>query len=125
MALSLHNMGRKERFSKSIRGAPGGRNYKERYMDIQFRSRNNDMGAYFPTFQERVNSMLPAEGTAAAPELQSRDKAGMTPHTPSNEEIMETLAQVEQQAMAQSEELIQAHSGLNEQRVARLLGLLD
>lgn len=94
-------------------------------MDIQFRSRNHDIGAYFPTFQERVNSMLPAEGAAAAPELAPQDKAAMTPHMPSNEEIMETLAQVEQQAAAQSQELIQVHSGLNEQRVARLLGLLD
>lgn len=94
-------------------------------MDIQFRSRNHDMGAYFPTFQERVNSMLPAEGTSAAPELESQDKVGMTPHMPSETEIMATLAQVEEQAASQSQELIQVHSGLNEQRVARLLGLLD
>lgn len=94
-------------------------------MDIQFLSRNNDMGAYLPTFQERVNSMLPAQGAAAAPELESLDKVGMTPHMPSEEEVAATLAQVEEQAAAKSQELIQAHSGLNEQRVARLLGLLD
>lgn len=96
-------------------------------MEIQFRSRNHDMGTFFPTFQERVNSMLPAENTAtsAAPELEINEKAGMTPHFPTNEEVMQTLAQVEQEAAAQSEELIQVHSGLNEQRVARLLGLLD
>lgn len=95
-------------------------------MEIQFRSRNHDMGAFFPTFQERVNSMLPAQTAAsAAPELEPEDTANMTPHFPTNEEVMQTLAQVEQEAAAQSEELIQVHSGLNEQRVARLLGLLD
>lgn len=95
-------------------------------MDIQFRSRNHDMGAFFPTFQERVNSMLPAtEATSAAPALESQDKVNMTPRIPSNEEVMATLAQVEQEAANQSQELIQVHSGLNEQRVARLLGLLD
>lgn len=94
-------------------------------MEIQFRSRNHDMGAFIPTFQERVNSMLPAESASAAPVLETEEKMNMTPHFPTNEEVMDTLAQVEQQAAAQSEELIQAHSGLNEQRVARLLGLLD
>lgn len=94
-------------------------------MEIQFRSRNHDMGTFIPTFQERVNSMLPAENTSAAPALENEEKMNMTPHFPTNEEVMDTLAQVEQQAAAQSEELIQVHSGLNEQRVARLLGLLD
>lgn len=95
-------------------------------MDIQFRSRNHDMGAFFPTFQERVNSMLPAqEATSAAPELDIQPKANMTPHMPTNDEVMATLAQVEQEAASQSQELINVHSGLNEQRVARLLGLLD
>lgn len=94
-------------------------------MEIQFRSRNHDMGTFFPTFQERVNSMLPAEAAAAAPELESAEKINMTPHFPTNDEVIETLAQVEQEAASRSEELIQAHSGLNEQRVARLLGLLD
>lgn len=94
-------------------------------MEIQFRSRNHDMGTFFPTFQERVNSMLPADSACAAPELETEDKSRITPHFPTNEEVQQTLAQVEQEAAAQSEELIQAHSGLNEQRVARLLGLLD
>lgn len=96
-------------------------------MDIQFCSRNHDMGTYFPTFQERVNNMLPADGAAssAAPALEKEDKTLMTPHLPTNDEIMETLAQVEEEASSQSEQLIQLHSGLNEQRVARLLGLLD
>lgn len=93
-------------------------------MEIQFRSRNHDMGTYFPTFQERANSMLAAEGSAAKA-LEPENKSQMTPHMPTNDEIMETLAQVEEQANSQSQELIQMHSGLNEQRVARLLGLLD
>lgn len=94
-------------------------------MEIQYRSRNHDMGAFFPTFQERVNSMLPADSAAqAAPEI-AEDKSMMTPHFPTNEEVIETLAQVEQEAASRSQELIQAHSGLNEQRVSRLLGLLE
>lgn len=95
-------------------------------MELQFRSRNHDMGAFFPTFQERVNSMLPAEGAPqTAPELKPVVKEGMTPHYPTNEEIAQTLAQVEQEATQKREELIQMHSGLNEERVARLLGMLD
>ena len=33
-------------------------------MELQFRSRNHDLGSYFPTFQERVNSMLPAQSSS-------------------------------------------------------------
>lgn len=93
-------------------------------MDLQFRSRNHDLGTYFPTFQERVNSMLPVmdNGVAATEYEQQKPK---TPHIPTNEEVSMTLAQVEEEALNQSEELIQLHSGLNEQKVARLLGLLD
>lgn len=85
------------------------------------------MGAFFPTFQERVNTMLPADNaaTSAAPALDHDHVSPMTPHFPTNDEIQNTLAQVERDAAAQNEELIQVHSGLNEQRVARLLGLLD
>ena len=96
-------------------------------MELQIRSRNHDMGNYFPTFQERVNSMLPVNNssTAAAPELAPASKHDMTPHYPTNEEVMDTLAQVEQEAVQQGQDLLNLHSGLNEQRVARLLGLLD
>lgn len=95
-------------------------------METQFRSRNHDMGMVFPTFQERVNSMLPVDSNAqAAPELEQNHKKGMTPHYPTQEEISLTLQEVEREANEQSEELLQMHSGLNEQRVARLLGLLD
>lgn len=92
-------------------------------MELQFRSRNHDMGAFLPTFQERVNSMLPAE--QAAPELEKVEKKNMTPHFPTNDEVAETLAQVEREAEQRNQELVQVHSGLNKQRVARLLGLLD
>ena len=94
-------------------------------METQFRSRNHDMGMFIPTFQERVNSMLPVDSAAqAAPELDADPKEGMTPHYPTQEEISLTLAEVEREATEQGEELLQMHSGLNEQRVARLLGLL-
>lgn len=95
-------------------------------MEAQFISRNHDMGMAFPTFQERVNSMLPVDSSAqAAPVLESNHKKGMTPHYPTQDEIAQTLQDVEREATEQSEELLQMHSGLNEQRVARLLGLLD
>lgn len=68
--------------------------------------------------------MLPvSENQAAAPAYDAEKP--LTPHFPSNDEINMTLAQVEEEALQQSNELIQLHSGLNEQRVARLLGLLD
>lgn len=100
-------------------------------MEVQFRSRNHDLGAFFPTFQERVNAMLPVENRAAeaassaAPALDTVEDLPITPHYPDNEEVRLTLARVEEEAVLQSEELVQAHSGLNEQRVARLLGLLE
>lgn len=95
-------------------------------MEPQFRSRNHDMGTFFPTFQERVNTMIPVQQSAqAAPELAINPKAGMTPHYPTSEEVAATMAQVEAEAAMQSQELIDMHSGLNEERVARLLGMLD
>ena len=36
-------------------------------MELEFRFRNNDMGPIFPTFQERVNTMLPVNRAEAAP----------------------------------------------------------
>lgn len=100
-------------------------------MELEFRFRNNDLGPLFPTFQERVNAMLPVTQTeqsagaasSAAPALE--ESAPGTPHILNNEEVQQTLAQVEEEAVQQSRELIEVHSGLNEQRVARLLGLLD
>ncbi len=97
-------------------------------MELEFRFRNNDLGPLFPTFQERVNAMVPVTQAAqaassAAPALEER--APGTPHILNNEEVQQTLAQVEEEAVQQSRELMEVHSGLNEQRVARLLGLLD
>ncbi len=109
-------------------------------MELEFRFRNNDLGPVFPTFQERVNAMLPvnrAESTPAAPAAPADEETGTsaapvleqtvpgTPHMLNSEEMRHALAQVEQEAVQHSQELIQVHTGLNEQRVARLLGLLD
>lgn len=97
-------------------------------MELEFRLRNNDFGPHFPTFQERVNSMLPAENTiaagAAAPVIET-DAAPMTPHMPNEAEVRQTIRQMEDEASRQSREAIELHSGLNAQRVARLLGLLE
>lgn len=109
-------------------------------MELEFRFRNNDMGPIFPTFQERVNTMLPVNRAEAAPAAPAQPEGGAfeasaapalerslpgTPHMLNSEEMRQALAQVEAEAEQHSQELIQAHSGLNEQRVARLLGLLD
>lgn len=93
-------------------------------MDMQIRFRNNDLGPYMPTRQERMNSMTSSGqmASSAAEELQPPVE---TPHMLNNAELQATLQQLEAQAMQRNEELLQAHSGLNEQRVARLLGLLD
>ena len=95
-------------------------------MELQYRSRNNDLGHYFPTSQELMNSMPDAEASAQAARNISRQIAApCTPHSLNNEEIRQTMAMVEEEAAIRNEELIQMHTGLNEQRVARLLGLLD
>ena len=94
-------------------------------MELHVFPRNNDLGPQMPTFRERLNGMMPApaEQTSAAPALEpSRPK---TPHMLNNEEMEEALHQVELQTAQQGREALAAHAGLNEQRVARLLGLLD
>ena len=99
-------------------------------MELEFRYRNHDIGAYIPTFQERVNTMLPASASerqemSAAPALDQAVAAPtVTPHMPKMDEVRQTMAQVEEEALLQSQQLMDLHSGLNEQRVARLLGLL-
>lgn len=99
-------------------------------MSLEFCSRNNDISGLFPTFQERINAMLPSsqalnlESTSAAQELASQTAENST-LAPTSNEIVETLAQVEEKALKESEEILQIHAGLNEQRVARLLGLLN
>ncbi|MBQ9407046.1 MAG: pseudouridine synthase [Desulfovibrio sp.] len=106
-------------------------------MELEFRSRNNDMGPVFPTFQERVNTMLPADNIAsaasspsrsflsesAAPVLETQKPA--TPRMLNSQEMQQAIALVEQEAEQHTQELLRAHSGLNEQRVERLLGLLN
>ena len=103
-------------------------------MEMEFRARNHDMGIFFPTFQERVNNMLPVteaataccdEGSAALALEPVHAVLPATPHVPDADEVQQTLSMIEEQAQAESLEIMQVHSGLNEQRVARLLGLLD
>jgi hypothetical protein len=94
-------------------------------MDLEIRFRNNDLAPQFPTFQERVNAMLPTpQGlTAAAPALS--EQLPTTPRSLNVEEAAEALAQVESNALQQGESLLEVHAGLNAQRVAKLLGLLE
>lgn len=97
-------------------------------MEMEFRFRNNDFGPLFPTFQERVNAMLPADfvaESAASAAAALPEPAVATPHALSSEEVPEIMALVEDEASRQSHELMEAHAGLNAQRVARLLGLLE
>lgn len=102
-------------------------------MELEFRQRNHDMCLVLPTFQERVNAMLPvnraesapggALDASAAPALERRVPA--TPHMLNADELREALIMVEREAEERSQALIEAHCGLNERRVQRLLGLLD
>lgn len=95
-------------------------------MEMEFRRRNNDVGPCVPTFQERVNTMLPANGAATATaEALAPSKTMMTPHMPNSDEVRETLRIMEEEAERQSVEIVEMHSGLNELRVQRLLGLLQ
>jgi hypothetical protein len=102
-------------------------------MDMELRVRNHDIGLFFPTFQERINSTLPvaggiaevglSAGTSAAPALE--DVPPGTPHCLSNEEAQGALLHMEEEAGRRNVDIVQVHSGLNELRVARLLGLLE
>lgn len=95
-------------------------------MDLHIFPRNNDLGPQMPTFRERLNGMMPAateQKINAAPALETPRPA--SPHLMNNEEMEEALHQVEVQTAQQGQEALAAHAGLNEQRVARLLGLLD
>ena len=96
-------------------------------MDLHIFPRNNDLGPQMPTFRERLNGMMsaPAEQSNAAPALDTTPSRPVTPHMLNNEEMEEALHQVELQTAQQGQEALAAHAGLNEQRVARLLGLLD
>ena len=101
-------------------------------MELQFRVRNNDLGPLLPTFQERVNAMLPVnraetagQGAETAAAAALPPAAPETPHMLNTAELRAALADVEAQAQAHSRELAEVHSGLNAQRVARLLDLLE
>ncbi|MDR2820558.1 MAG: pseudouridine synthase [Desulfovibrio sp.] len=96
-------------------------------MELEFSFRNNTRGPLFPTFQERVNAMLPTQraqeaASSAAPELQGSTPA--TPHILNEEEVQGALSLMETEARQQHQDIIQVHSGLDAQRVARLLGLV-
>jgi hypothetical protein len=103
-------------------------------MDMELRIRNNDRGFFSPTFQERINSTLPvaespanigvAQTNCAAPAL-TGERTPTTPHFLNNSEVQATLSRIEEEAHQQSMEIVALHSGLNELRVARLLGLLE
>ncbi|MDR1857083.1 MAG: pseudouridine synthase [Desulfovibrio sp.] len=92
-------------------------------MDFEIRFRNNDLAPQFPTFQERVNAMLPTQQAKPATAAQTQRASAPGPMDP--EDAAQTLAQVEASATQQGEDMLQVHSGLNAQRVARLLGLLE
>ena len=98
-------------------------------MEMEFRSRNNDFGVCVPTVQERKNSMLAAknavggEAASAATEL-SFSHRPTTPHMLSSDEVEQTLTLMETEASQHNEELLHIHTGLDKERVARLLAML-
>ncbi|MBO4369463.1 MAG: pseudouridine synthase [Desulfovibrio sp.] len=99
-------------------------------MQLDFIPRNNDLGACVPTFQERVNGMLPAEhpitlteSSEVAQEI-SLPRTPLSPHYLSSSEVDEALCMMEEEAQKQNMELLRIHSGLNRDRIMRLLDLL-
>jgi hypothetical protein len=102
-------------------------------MNMELRVRNHDMGFFSPTFQERLNTTLPTAETSVAPDERGNaalaaaltERAPATPRYLNNEEVQATLSRMEEEARLQNLNIVEVHSGLNEQRVARLLGLLD
>ncbi|MDR3358507.1 MAG: pseudouridine synthase [Desulfovibrio sp.] len=97
-------------------------------MDMELRIRNHDIGLFSPTFQERINGTLPVAESpttdaCAAPALE--EHAPATPRYLDNEEVRATLSRIEEDSRRQSMKIVEIHSGLNELRVARLLGLLE
>lgn len=98
-------------------------------MEMEFRRRNNDLGVCVPTFQEKVNTMASEHNsafgeTSTAQALQVKNKP-LTPHMPSSTEVEQTLTMVEHEAQQQNVELLRVHSGLDKERVSRLLALLQ
>ncbi len=79
-------------------------------MDLRMMSRNNDPGMCMPTGQ-------------TAREL-SPQKGPVTPHLPNSEEVEQTLSMMEAEAAKHNLELLRIHSGLNRERINRLLDLL-
>ncbi|MBQ7618269.1 MAG: pseudouridine synthase [Desulfovibrio sp.] len=95
-------------------------------MDLDFIPRNNDLGACVPSSQERVNTaknLGESQLTQTAKALQVL-KHPVTPHLPNSDEVEQTLSQMETEAEQQNEKLLRIHTGLNKERVSRLLDLL-
>ena len=98
-------------------------------MEFQHIARNHDMGACVPTFQERVNTtMLPVEQTSgqslAGAQVIEYASRPQTPHLPTASEVEQTLSMMENEAHKNNMQLLKVHSGLNRDRVERLLDLL-
>ncbi len=100
---------------------------KESRMQLNVFPRNNDFGASVQTFQERVNGMLPVENdirvASSAAEAYSMPRRP-DPHYLTSSEVEQVLTMVEKEAQEQNEALLRIHSGLNRDRVQRLLELL-
>ncbi|MCR4665983.1 MAG: pseudouridine synthase [Desulfovibrio sp.] len=96
-------------------------------MQLNVFPRNNDFGASVQTFQERVNGMLPVENdirvASSAAEAYSMPRRP-DPHYLTSSEVEQVLTMVEKEAQEQNEALLRIHSGLNRDRVQRLLELL-
>ncbi len=91
-------------------------------MDLKMMPRNNDLGVCVPTQQERMNQGHGGESVAAE-ELSLRN-GPVTPHLPNSAEVEATLSMMEAEAEKHNMELLRIHSGLNKERIARLLDLL-
>ena len=90
-------------------------------MQMEFRSRNNDLGIIIPSTQERANTEVQEDGSVALARVQRRGP--ITPHMPNSQEVEETLTEMEHEAEQQNVQLLRMHA-LDKARVSRLLSLL-
>ncbi|MBQ7456839.1 MAG: pseudouridine synthase [Desulfovibrio sp.] len=82
--------------------------------------RNNDLGTCISTVHEQANALHETVAAQVLPEA----KGPVTPHLPNSQEVEQTLSMMEAEAEKHNMELLRIHSGLNRERIARLLDLL-
>ncbi|MBQ7606774.1 MAG: pseudouridine synthase [Desulfovibrionaceae bacterium] len=90
-------------------------------MELRTMFRNNDPGMCMPTGR---GSDAGSSGNAQEAQELTVKRGPVTPHLPNSEEVEQTLSMMEAEAAKHNVELLRIHSGLNRERINRLLDLL-